>query len=415
MTGHTPPSAGLGEAQGDPERLPQGGPPDVPRDVAARCVRVAGVPAFRARCGKQCSYVAALEALLRFHGEDYDYVDLMGLGGLAFRLRWVRATWDDICGGRLHPGASASGCFGGHPDALAQATGYAYEGLGLTSAGAGKEAALLRAELAAGRPVLGLNTHNGSHWCVITGYDPAVLGRVEDEDSPPGMLCRSCYDTSDDDYGVVPCFPWEIRAIRKSSAPPQREGAVRASLRRAVDLAAGGTKVKLQGGGGWFWHYEGECALGLAAYDAWAVDLEDEAGIEAMPEPHFLTYWQSCAYLYDQLHDSRRAAVQYLRRICSVFGLRERAILDQAADRTDELVQVLTEGYPCFPFLEGGYRHPNGWYTTGREYEHFRGRPLPAHAPQWPAGVRREATVLLRRARAKEAAVLEALRQAVMS
>ena len=380
-----------------------------PPNTTARTARIPGVPGFRARCGRQCSYVAALEAVLRYHGEDHDYVDLMGLGGLAFRLRWVRATWDDICGGRLHPGASASGCFGGHPDILAEVTGYAYEGLTLPGDGAEREAALLRSELAEGRPVLGLNAHGGSQWCVIAGYDPAVLGRVEDEDSPPGMLCRSCYDTGDEDYGVVPCFPWEIRAIRKTAEPPRHEEAVRASVRRAADLISGGATGKVRGGGGWFWHYESACALGLAAYDAWSEDLEDEAGIDAMPEAHFMTYWQSSAYLYDQLHDARRAALVYLRRIRPFVGAAAGGLLGEATGRMDDLVGLLTDGFPCFPFCEGGYRHPNGWYTTGAEREQVRGRQVPAHAPSWPTEVRSEAVALLRRARAREALVLEAL------
>lgn len=384
-------------------------------DAAKRFTQVDGVPGFSARCGKQCSYVAALEAVLRFHGEDHDYIDLMGLGGLAFRLRWVRATWDDICGGRLHPGAAASGCFGGHPDILGEVTGYAYEGFGLMAAGADKEIELLRAEFAEGRPVLGLNAHSGSLWCVITGYDPEVLGQVKDEDSPPGMICRSLYDADDEEYGLVPCFPWEIRAIRKTEGPPSREEAVRASLARAVDLLSGGPKAKVQGGGGWFWHYEWECALGLAAYDAWCTDLEDATGIDAMPVAHFMTYWQSSAYLYDQLHDSRRAALEYLRRIRPIFGSGEQTALDGAAGAMDELVDILTEGYPCVPFLEGGYQHPNGWNTSGQEREDFRGQQIPAHAPNWPAEVRRDAVALLRRAKEKEANVLKALREVAPS
>ncbi len=369
-----------------------------------------GVPSFRGRCGKQCSYVASLEAVLRFHGHDDDYIDLMGLGGLAFRLRWGRATWDDICGGCLHPGASASGCFGGHPDILAEVTGYAYEGFGLPAEGVDKLVALLRAELAEERPVLGLNAHNGSLWCVITGYDPEVLGQIKDEDSPPGMLCRSAYDSSDAEYGEAALFPWELRAIRRTAGPAPREEAVRASVRRAVDLIIGGPVVQVQSGGGWFWHYEWQCALGLSAYDAWAGDLEDVAGIDAMPEAHLETYWQSCAYLYDQLHDARRAAAQYLRRIRPVFSSREQASLDDAAGATDELVDILTDGYPCFPYRAGGYRHPNGWNVTGTGHETFRGRQIPAYAPDWPADVRAEGVDVLRRAKAKEATVLKALR-----
>jgi hypothetical protein len=106
------------------------------KNMKQKMKTIPGVPAFNGRQGKQCSYVAALEAILTFHGEGYDYVDLMGLSGAAFRLRWVGATWDDSCGGRLHPGAAASACFGGHPEALAEVTGYAFEGRGLMPAGA---------------------------------------------------------------------------------------------------------------------------------------------------------------------------------------------------------------------------------------------------------------------------------------
>ena len=382
---------------------------DQPDDAREGFIRIDGVPGFSARCGKQCSYVAAVEAVLRSQGEDYDYIDLMGLGGYAFSLRWVRATWDDICGGRLHPGAAASGCFGGLPEILDEATGHAYEGFGLMAAGKDKEIELLRAEFAEGRPVLGLNAHNGSLWCVITGYDPEALSKVKDEDSPPGMLCRSCYDSDDESYGRTTYFPWEIRAIRKAGDPPPREEAVCASLGRAVDLISGGPKVNHQGGGGWFWHYEWEGALGLPAYDAWAADLEDEAGIDAMPVAHFMTYWQSSAYLYDLLHDARRAALEYLRRIRPVFGSGEQTALDEAVGAMDELVDILTQGFPCVPFREDGYRHPNGWNISGRECEDFRGQQIPAHAADWPAEVRREAIALLRRAKAKEEAVLKAL------
>ena len=271
-----------------------------------------------------------------------------------------------------------------------------------------KEIELLRAEIAAGRPTLALNAHNGSQWCVVTGYDPEVLGKVKDEDSPPGLICRSCYDDSNAEYCRTPCFPWEIRAIRKTSDPIPREDAVRNSLQRAVELI-GTPAAEVTGGGGWFWHYKDEYSLGLAAYDAWAADLEDEAGIEALEPEHFMTYWQSCAYLYDQLHDSRRAAAEYLRRVGPVFGARPKKLLDEAADLTDGLVDLLTAGFPCFPFLAGGYRHDNGWYTTGEEHEDFRGHRIPAHAPEWPAEVRRGAVDLLQKAREKEEAILKLL------
>ena len=124
-----------------------------------------------------------------------------------------------------------------------------------------------------------------------------------------------------------------------------------------------------------------------------------------------MTYWQSCAYLYDQLHDSRRAAAEYLRRVGPVFGARPKKLLDEAADLTDGLVDLLTAGFPCFPFLAGGYRHDNGWYTTGEEHEDFRGHRIPAHAPEWPAEVRRGAVDLLQKAREKEEAILKLLGQ----
>lgn len=80
---------------------------------------VAGVPEIQHRAGEHCSLIGVLESILRSCGEAYDYVDLMGLSGAAFRIRLAWPTWDEIMGGRMHPGISTDASFGPHVQALA--------------------------------------------------------------------------------------------------------------------------------------------------------------------------------------------------------------------------------------------------------------------------------------------------------
>ena len=63
-----------------------------------------GVIPLAFRTGRQCTFVGALEALVRYYGGPWDYVDLMGLSGAAFRMRVVRSSSPEIMGGRLHAG-----------------------------------------------------------------------------------------------------------------------------------------------------------------------------------------------------------------------------------------------------------------------------------------------------------------------
>jgi len=373
-----------------------------------------GVQPLAFRQGKQCTLMGCLEAVLRYHGEPYDYVDLMGLSGAAFRIRIAYPSSDRLMGGRIHPGVSVDASIGPHVDAAMEATGYRREVDAPVFHGDGGQetvAARIKKEIDESRPVIAMNLHSASCWGVIAGYDAGVPLRDGNGEHQPGRyLCRTYYDPEEAGYQRAPHFPWDVYLISKAGGPPLEEEATRASVKRAVTLLETETG-RVTGPTAWMAFYEPDYANGIAAYDAWIEDLEDEEGVATLSPAQFLMYWQGHAWMYDSLHDARRSAAQYLRRIAPRLGEREGRLLEEAAQAYEQLVQHMTESWDCFPFSRAGYVEPEtGWWIRVQQ-EEFLGRQIPSYSGEWTSDMRREGAGVLRVLKAMEEEALAVLRE----
>ena len=387
--------------------------------------------------GRECTLMASLERVLGYHGETYDYVDIMGLSGAAFRVRYAVPTEMWLCGGRVHPGISADPCVGPHLTALSRATGYTWEfDLWHDHGGEGYDHAARRLmeEIRASRPVVALNLHGGSVWGVVAGYREGTLthdaAAVEDGKwTGEGLLCRTYYDEPQVvHYKSTPRFPWNVYYIKKTHDPLDGDEAIENSLHLAAELMTT-ERAEVKGPTGWFWHYRREYANGQAAYDAWIADLADEVGIAALPADQTLMYWQSQAFLFEQLRDARYAAARYLRRVAQRMqgasapsaqhpassvnsGWTDRAIhILEATVTAEEMVQLMTEKWQTFPYCNTGYQHGAGWNIRPKG-ERLPGPNTPPYAAQWTPEARLQACQLLEKLKALDAKLAAAITRA---
>jgi len=375
-------------------------------------VELDGVPALAFRTGRECTFIGCLEAVLRYHGEAYDYVDLMGLSGAAFRVRIAYPTTDRIMGGRIHPGISTDASFGPHIAAIEETTGYR---LGLEGhflhgdRGVEVAASAIEAELDESRPVLAMNLMGGSRWGVIAGYDADVSPTdAAGEEQGKRYLCRTYYDPPGADYQPALHLPWDLYTVTPGGEAAPAEAALTDSVGRAVNLLEAETGT-VQRPSGWMWFFKPEYANGLHAYDAWIEDLQAEEAIGALTPDQFVMYWQGHACMYDQLHDARRAAAAYLRRSAPKLADRQAALLREVASMYDDFVSHMTMSWECFPFREGGYVEPETGWRLGVETEELLGRRVPAYAAEWTSDMRRAGCDILRALQEKEAEALAAL------
>ena len=103
---------------------------------------------------------------------------------------------------------------------------------------------------------------------------------------------------------------WESVAMRVQL----EEEATRSTLRHAVELLRTGM-AEVNRPSAWTWFFEPEYVNGIAAYDAWIRDLEDEEGTRRCRPSSSLMYWQGHAWMYNALHDAHRAAMLCPERI----------------------------------------------------------------------------------------------------
>jgi hypothetical protein len=387
---------------------------DGPAHGAKGVKALEGVRPLTSRRGKQCTLMGSLEAVLQYHGEAYDYVELMGLSGAAFRIRIAYPDSDRIMGGRIHPGISVDASIGPHMQAVLDVVGFDREIDAQVFHGENGHrvvAARIEREIDRGRPVIAMNLQGASCWGVIAAYDASVPATDADgEGQGRRYLGRTYYDPPGSGYLPAPRFPWDVYFIRRAGEPLLPEEAARRSIEGAVRLleTEQGTVTGLTA---WMGYWRPDYVNGLAAYAAWIEDLQDEEGIAELTPPQFLMYWQGHAWMYDQLHDARRAAAAYLRRIAPRFGDREARLLLEASGRYDDLVEHMTRNWSCFPFSRDGYIEPDtGWWIRV-EYEEFLGTQIPSYSGEWTTDTRRRGADLLATLREKDEQALSPLRE----
>ena len=160
------------------------------------------------------------------------------------------------------------------------------------------------------------------------------------------------------------------------------------------------------------WHRKPVYKNGLAAYDAWIEDLADEEGIQKLEPEQYLNYWQGNALLYDQLHDARNAASQYLQRIGLKPGARAKKPLEKARHVYEELVASMAENWNSFPYWRGEYRHGTGWRLRVEQTD-FLGQRIPAYADEWTTDMRRQGIDVLKVLKQKDEEALAVLQELV--
>lgn len=138
---------------------------------------------------------------------------------------------------------------------------------------------------------------------------------------------------------------------------------------------------------------------GLAAYDAWIKDLENEDLFNKLDEATFHHYWHVNGWVYDSLLDARLAAARYLRRVTEEFQTKEKQVISKAAEQFDSIMKALFDKWIYFSFPhwakkeEGMTWTPKGMIDT----------------TTWTTEMRKNGAEELRRIKGKEEDAFETL------
>jgi len=273
-----------------------------------------GVPRLGWGMDIECTFYGALDATLRYLGEVVDYVYLMGVSGAAFRLRFHQPDW---C-----PSSPDAALDETYVKPALRFVGYSGQFVSETSRPDEIKRVVME-EIDQGIPVVAINLVRVPDWGVVTGYQNGNL------------LCRSYYDQGDE-YSVAEKDPWSILKLEKVKSAPNRLECIRESFRLAAELAH---KEKID-----------DYVNGLAAYDAWIKDLENEDLFNKLDEAAFHHYWHVNGWVYDSLFDARLAAARYLRRVTEEFQTKEKQVISKAAEQFDSIMKALFDKWIYFPF-----------------------------------------------------------------
>lgn len=372
----------------------------LPRPLLAQAITPAsakvlqGFGPLQPRATKPCSLMGCMEQVLYFLGDDYDFVELMGLSGAAFRIRLAFPTTTALMGGRVHPGVSTDASIGPYLNQLANTAGRSFEidGFFMHDQGKGPIIDRIRRTIDSGLPIIALNMCNDSRWGIIVGYDPDRLR--QDKLASDGLLARTYNDKDPNQPSRPQHFPWNLLIPARARRTAMAQDQVRAALANAVADFATPTRT-ITGPTGWFWNWKPEYRNGSAAYDAWIEDLADDA-VDDLPPAQHTNYWQGTAVMFDVLHNARSAAAAFLDRHADRFAGSSRDAIIQAAQGFRSLAQYMEEHWGSFPYKRSGYIESNtGWLIT-TEQENSNGRALPALADVWSPAMRSDAVDVLR-------------------
>ena len=272
-----------------------------------------GVPKLGWGKDIECTFFGALDATLRFLKEPVDYVYLMGVSAAAFRLSFHQPDWCPSS-----PDAAVNEIY---PQQALKTVGYKGQFLNTENVGQKEINQIIREEIDKGMPVVAIDLVQVADWGVVTGYQNGKL------------LCRSYWDKGDE-YSVAEKDPWIILKIEKVGPSPPRISNIRESIKLAVDLSR---KKEID-------HY----ANGLAAYDAWIKDLENESLFSKMDDATFMHYWHVNGWVYDSLFDARVAATRYLQTIKEEFSGKEKEAISDAAQRFEDVMKTLFYNWVYF-------------------------------------------------------------------
>ena len=262
------------------------------------------VPAVGWGKGRECTFAGALEAALAVTDHPCSYADIMGLTGLAFRVRWYRGR----VGQRWCP-SSPVGEFPEEMEAFQHATGWPLR----VEARMGQEPARMEefapdivASINAGRPAPAYDGVAALDMGVVFGYEQR--GKT--------LLVRSYHSGEPVRQPAEKLGPMLLLLGEHQGGMSPRDGLVHA-LKLAV---SNWRRPPAEGDRGGYLY-------GEAALAQWAKDLgegdgpkDDEKGLL-----FFVSFWS-----FDCLADARNSAVKFLEPRLDLVSGKARAALERA-------------------------------------------------------------------------------------
>lgn len=297
-------------------------------------VIIDGMPRLEWEDNQSNTLAGALAAYVKFTGGWADYVFINGASGAAFRTHF----FDGWC-----PSSAASTCgFDASGPAFA-ACGFVPTHLEQSTDGKNRPALLaaIRAELDAGRPVLGLGLIGEPEYGLITGYQQAG----------EELFCRTYYDRRKG-LELADNFPDRAVILRPAEDAP-RPGM---SMRRSFAIVRENLATRQYG----------SYFSGVAAFDEWLERLRTEDFTEldsaGFAEVIATNYWISARML-----DDRRTGIEYLGRAADDMPALKPEMDTLAAlyQQETELLAPLVEKLPC----PGTCTRPEQWTAEMREQE----------------------------------------------
>ncbi len=279
-------------------------------------VIVYAVPRLEWEGNQSNTFAGALAAYVKFTGGWADYVFINGASGAAFRTHF----FDGWC-----PSSAAATCGFDASRPAFTACGLVPTNLEQSPDGKNRPAILaaIRAELDAGRPVLGLGLIGEPEYGLITGY----------QKSGEELFCRTYYDRRKG-LELADNFPDHAVILQPSEDAPQP------GLSMRLSFAIVRENLVTKKYGSYF--------SGLAAFDEWLKRLRtedftqrDSAGFSEVVATN---YWIAARML-----DDRRTGIEYLGRVADDMPALKPEMDTLAAlyQQETELLAPLVEKLPC--------------------------------------------------------------------
>jgi len=297
----------------------------------------------------ESSFMAGLSEIMKFHGESYDYVDLMGFSGAAFRINIAQPQWCPSAPD-MFPRMHFAKYFG------YELTPYFNKGADDKQQKETRDAyyKLIKKEIRKGNPVLAIELVQVPEWGIITGFKRTKL------------YCRTYYDGIDKnydkkvlpEYNIAEKFPWGLFTVHKVGQVLDRKKVVKESLKWSLNHWS---VLKIEESP------KGYYANGLEAYETWITQLQDDERHnysdaqmsqqvtmmnlhQSMENNAYLVNMHTNAWMYDAYHDARCAAVRFFERISNEYhGVAQDLIL-QLVSQFKQIEEIWYLGWLDFPF-----------------------------------------------------------------
>ena len=291
---------------------------------------------------KEVPFYGCIERVMECFKEPYDYNDLMGLSGAAFKLFLNKKKWDFV---------SQMGSHSPFKDQLLSRIGYDLVSIKLENdsiEAREKMVNAIRKEIDEVRPILAFDLITPEDWGLIVGYvDDKLLVRTYNEN--PNKTLKQYWESigwiqkeqgTIDDYYIGDNFPSEILVFRKTNPIIDKTESIRDALKFTVETMR---KPEITSDSEIY-------ANGLQAYDTWIEKLEDEEFFQKLTKEEFTLHIHMNAWVYDVLFDSRLAAMQFMNNIKSKFVDKERKALIEIEDIYKANIKYMKEKWKYFAF-----------------------------------------------------------------